>query len=172
VHGGAEKAVYAYGAAAYAGWIADHPRHAARLVPGAFGENLLIEGMDEATTCIGDRWRIGAALVEVCQPRQPCSTMARWFGDPLMVKAMVKNGRSGWYLRVLEDGAMAAGDGLVLEHRPDGAWTVAQVLAASYRSPPDRDELAALAQVQGLAASWAAWAAATAGSDKPKAKPL
>jgi MOSC domain-containing protein YiiM len=172
VHGGPEKAVYAYGAAAYAGWIADHPRHAERLLPGAFGENLLIEGLDEATTCIGDRWRIGRALVEVCQPRQPCSTMARWFGDPLMVKAMVKNGRSGWYLRVLEDGAMSAGDGMVLEHRPAGAWTVAEVLAASYRSPPDRAELAALARVPGLAASWAAWAAGAAVSDKPRAKPL
>jgi len=110
--------------------------------------------------------------VEVCQPRQPCSTMARWFGDPLMVKAMVRNGRSGWYLRVLEDGAMAAGDGLVLEHRPGGAWTVAQVLAASYRTPPDRAEVAALALVPGLAKDWAAWAARAAASVKPKAKPL
>ena len=172
VHGGLEKAIYAYGAGAYARWIADHPRHTEKLVPGAFGENLLIEGLDEAATCIGDRWRIGRALVEVCQPRQPCSTMARWFGDPLMVKAMVKNGRSGWYLRVLEEGAMAAGDRLILECRPDSAWTVAQVLAASYRSPPDKAELSALANAQGLGKDWAGWAAGAAASDKPRAKPL
>lgn len=172
VHGGPEKAIYAYGLAAYAGWIEDHPHHAEKLVPGAFGENLLIDGLDESTTCIGDRWRIGQALVEVCQPRQPCATMARWFGDPLMVKAMVRNGRSGWYLRVLEEGALAAGDRLSLAHRPPKAWTVAQVLAASYRSPPEKAELAALANAPGLAADWAAWAARTAQAGRPTAKPL
>ena len=172
VHGGPEKAIYAYGAGAYAGWIAEHPQHSALLVPGAFGENLLIEGLDEASVCIGDRWRIGTALVEVCQPRQPCSTLARWFGDPLMVKAMVRNGRSGWYLRVTEDGVMAAGDALALEHRPEGAWSIARVLDASYRSPPDRAELAALAQAEGLATGWADWAAKAAATDRPRAKPL
>jgi MOSC domain-containing protein YiiM len=172
VHGGPEKAIYAYGAGVYAGWIADHPEHAARLVPGAFGENLLIDGLDEGNVCIGDRWRIGSALVEVCQPRQPCATLARWFGDPRMVKAMVKNGRSGWYLRVREEGLMAAGDALTLEHRPDGAWTLARVLEASYRSPPDQAELGALARAEGLASSWAAWAASMAEADKPRAKPI
>lgn len=172
VHGGPEKAIYAYGAGAYAGWIADHPQHAATLVPGAFGENLLIEGLDESSVAIGDRWRIGTTLVEVCQPRQPCSTLARWFGDPRMVKAMVKNGRSGWYLRVLEEGEMAAGDLLGLEHRPADAWTIAQVLDASYRSPPDKAELARLARAEGLAGSWAAWAAGMAEADRPRAKPL
>jgi MOSC domain-containing protein YiiM len=172
VHGGPEKAIYAYGAGVYAGWIADHPQHADKLVPGAFGENLLIEGLDEGTVCIGDRWRIGTALVEVCQPRQPCSTLARWFGDPQMVKAMVRNGRSGWYVRVREEGLMAAGDALVLEHRPEGAWTIARVLEASYRSPPDKAEMAALAQAEGLASSWAAWAAGMAEAERPRAKPL
>jgi MOSC domain-containing protein YiiM len=172
VHGGPEKAIYAYGAGAYAGWIADHPQHANKLVPGAFGENLLVDGLDEASVCIGDRWRIGSALVEVCQPRQPCSTLARWFGDPRMVKAMVRNGRSGWYLRVRAEGLMAAGDALTLEHRPDEAWSIARVLQASYRSPPDKGELGALAQAEGLASSWAAWAAGMAEADVPKAKPL
>lgn len=171
VHGGPEKAVYAYGAGNYALWAAEHPQHAGRLVPGGFGENLLIEGLDESSVCVGDRWRIGAALVEVCQPRQPCVTLARWFGDPKMVKAMVRNGRSGWYLRVLEEGAMQPGE-IRLEHRPGAAWTVAQVLDASYRSPPDRAELAGLAEAPGLATSWARWARETALSDKPRAKPL
>jgi MOSC domain-containing protein YiiM len=172
VHGGPEKAVYAYAAASYARWIAEHPAHAARLVPGGFGENLLIDGLDEAGAHIGDRWRIGSALVEICQPRQPCATLARWFDDPAMVKAMVRNGRSGWYLRVVEDGAMAAGDDLVLAHRPEGAWSIARVLAASYRSPPDVGELAALSEAPGLAKEWAAWAARTAQAGRPRAKPL
>jgi MOSC domain-containing protein YiiM len=172
VHGGPEKAVYAYSAGNYPLWIADHPQHAARLVPGGFGENLLVDGLDESTTHVGDRWRIGAALVEVCQPRQPCSTLARWFDDPKMVKAMVHNGRSGWYLRVLEPGELQAGDSLILEHRPPGAWPIARVLQASYRSPPDKPELAALAQAPGLASSWATWAARTALADRPAAKSI
>jgi MOSC domain-containing protein YiiM len=172
VHGGPEKAVYAYAASNYPLWAAENPRHAAKLVPGGFGENLLIEGLDEATACIGDRWRVGTALVEICQPRQPCATLARWFGDPLIVKAMVLNGRSGWYLRVAQDGAMTAGDPMQLEYRPAGAWSIARVLQASYRSPPDRAELAELAQAPGLASEWATWAARGAQSNTPTAKPL
>ena len=171
VHGGPEKAIYAYGAGNYALWAAEHPQHAATLVPGGFGENLLIEGLDEASVCIGDRWRIGSALVEVCQPRQPCVTLARWFGDPKMVKSMVRNGRSGWYLRVLEAGEMVPGD-IQLEYRPEGAWTIARVTEASYRNPPERAELAELAQAPGLASNWARWAGDTAASEKPRAKPL
>jgi MOSC domain-containing protein YiiM len=170
VHGGPEKAVYAYSAENYPRWVADHPHHGERLVPGGFGENLLIEGLDETSAHVGERWRIGTALVEICQPRQPCATLARWFDDPRMVKAMVGNGRSGWYLRVIEDGSLQAGDELVLEHRPEGAWSIARVLDVSYRNPPDPDELDALALAPGLALSWAAWAARTAKAAKPKPK--
>jgi MOSC domain-containing protein YiiM len=172
VHGGPDKAVYAYAAGHYPRWIADHPAHAEILVPGGFGENLLVDGLDEETVCIGDRWRIGKALLEPCQPRQPCSTLARWFGDPRMVKAMVANGRAGWYLRVVEPGLLSAGDALVLEARPEGAWSVARVLAASYRSPPDPGELNALAVAPGLALGWATWAARAARAGRPRPKPL
>ncbi len=169
VHGGPDKAVYAYALANYPLWQADHPRHGARLVPGAFGENLLVEGLDETTAHIGDRWRAGTALLEICQPRQPCATLARWFDDPAMVKAMVANGRSGFYCRVVEEGLMAAGDALALEHRPAGAWSVAAVLDASY-TPSGPGELLALARAPGLAASWAEWALRAA--QAPRAKPL
>lgn len=172
VHGGPEKAIYAYAASNYILWAADHPQHAARLIPGGFGENLLIDGLDEHSACVGDRWRIGSALVEICQPRQPCATLARWFDDPRMVKEMVKNGRCGWYLRVLEEGRLQAGDALQLKHCPDNSWSIAKVATASYRSPPDRTELKELAATPGLASNWAAWAERTALSSKPTAKPL
>lgn len=171
VHGGPDKAVYAYAASNYPRWQAEQPAHSARLVPGAFGENLLIDGLDEHSAHIGDRWRIGDALVEICQPRQPCATLARWFDDPKMVKAMVRNGLSGWYLRVLEAGEMRTG-AITLAHRPEGSWSLARVLEASYRSPPDTAELAALAGAPGIAASWAAWAARTAAADQPTPKAL
>lgn len=172
VHGGPEKAVYAYSAENYPLWRADFPRHEARLEPGAFGENLLLEGLDEASVHIGDVWQIGTARLQACQPRQPCVTLARWFDDPAMVKAVVKNGRAGWYLRVVEEGELAAGDPVLLQHRPAGSWTVSAVLAASYRGPPDTAELARLAEAPGLAPGWATWAARTATSETPRAKPL
>lgn len=172
VHGGPEKAIYAFGEPGYGRWIADRPDQAARLVSGAFGENLLWSDLDEGSVCIGDRWRIGEALLEVCQPRQPCETMARWFDDPAMVKAMVRNSRSGWYCRVVEPGRMARGDPLVLEHRPDSAWTVAAVLEASYRKPSQPAELLALSTAPGLAREWAAWARHNSESDRPRAKPV
>lgn len=167
VHGGPDKAVYAYSAAAYVRWRSSHPQHATRLVPGAFGENLLFEGLDEASVCVGDRWRVGTALLEPCQPRQPCSTLARWFDDPGMVKAMVGNGLSGWYCRVAEPGVLEAGVEARLEHRPEGAWTIAAVLKASY-APVDSAELVGLSEVPGLAAGWAAWAARAARAPSPK----
>jgi MOSC domain-containing protein YiiM len=169
VHGGVDKAVYVYAASNYPHWRADHPRHAQRLVAGAFGENLLVDGLDEASAHVGDRWRVGTALLEISQPRQPCSTLARWFDDAAMVKAMVKNGRSGWYCRVIETGAVAAGDSLALEVRPEGAWSIARVLETSY-APKSPDELFRLSTAPGLAASWAAWAARA--SIAPAAKPV
>lgn len=172
VHGGPDKAIYAYAAGNYPLWIADLPAHRERLIPGAFGENLLIEGLDEQSTCIGDQYRIGGAVVEICQPRQPCATLARWFDDPKIVKAMVRNGRAGWYLRVIEAGEMAAGAPVILLARPESAWSVAEVLAASYRTPPDRADLKRLAAAPGLASSWADWASRAATAERPGPKPL
>lgn len=172
VHGGPDKAIYAYAATSYPRWIASHPHHQAILVPGAFGENLLVDGLDEASVCIGDQWQIGTAILSPCQPRQPCATMARWFGDPRMVKAMVENGMSGWYCRVATPGILAAGDALTLMARPNPDWTIARVLAASYNAQPDPAELTALAELSGLADSWAAWASRQAQVARPKPKLL
>lgn len=172
VHGGPDKAVYAYGAANFPHWIAAHPQHERTLVPGAFGENLLFDEKDEASVCIGDRWQVGSAILSPCQPRQPCSTLARWFGDPRMVKAMVENGLSGWYCRVVKVGTLGAGDQAVLLDRPNPDWPIARVLTVSYAARPNQSELTILAAVPGLADSWAAWAARQAQAARPKAKPL
>ncbi len=118
VHGGPDKAVYAYAASRYPEWLSDFPEHRKNFVYGAFGENLTIGGMSEANIFAGDVHAIGSARLQVCQPRQPCFKFARRFDDKRMPRAMVKNGRSGWYYRVLEEGVLKAGDAVQLVDRP------------------------------------------------------
>jgi MOSC domain-containing protein YiiM len=154
VHGGPEKAVYGYGADHYPGWAAEHPEHAGQFAPGSMGENLAITGMTETDICVGDIHRIGSALLQVCQPRQPCFKLALRFDDPHMVRAMVQNMRSGWYYRVLETGALRAGDAVKLEARPHPDFPFARLVEIVYRRQPTRDELAQMAGLEGLARQW------------------
>lgn len=118
VHGGPEKAVYAYATAHYARWTMDFPELAARFLPGSFGENLTIEGLTEADLCVGDVHAIGSVRLQVCQPRQPCFKLALNFENSRLPKAMVRSGRSGWYYRVLTPGLLQAGDAVELVERP------------------------------------------------------
>ena len=118
VHGGPEKAVYAYSAAHYAPWAAEWPELESRFRPGAFGENLTVDGLTEADLCVGDIHGIGTVRLQVCQPRQPCFKLALNFGNARLPKALVRSGRSGWYYRVLTSGTLQAGDAIELVQRP------------------------------------------------------
>jgi MOSC domain-containing protein YiiM len=102
-HGGPEKAVYAYPAEHLPVWSAEH-RVSEPYGPGVFGENLTLAGLDESAVHIGDRWRWGDVVLEVCQPRYPCYKLGMKLGRPKVVREMVENGRTGWYLRVIEPG--------------------------------------------------------------------
>ena len=154
VHGGPDKAVYGYAAEHYPRWAAEHPEHAARFAPGVMGENLAIAGLDEAAICVGDVHAIGTALLQVCQPRQPCFKLGLQFGDPLMVKAMVRNERAGWYYRVLQPGALRAGEAVTLQDRPHPDFSFARLVTIVYRREPTRDELVRMAEMEGLARQW------------------
>ncbi len=158
-HGGPEKAVYSYPLSGYAGWIADLPDHAARFVPGGMGENLCIEGQDEATICIGDVIRIGTTTLQVSQIREPCNTLAQIVGTARVARAMVRSGRSGWYSRVLEPGIITAGDAHDVIERPNPAWTMLRFSRFSGGGAPSDDELAELARLSGLTPDWQARAA-------------
>jgi MOSC domain-containing protein YiiM len=107
VHGGWDKAVYVYPSEHYAFWRAklDMP-----MTHGMFGENFTTEGLDESTVCIGDRFRIGSAVVEVTQPRVPCYKLAVRFGRPDMPRQFHASGRCGFYLAVLKEGHVGADD--------------------------------------------------------------
>ena len=78
-----------------------------------FGENLTIEGALEGAMHIGDRWRIGSAQVEIVQPREPCYKLGVKFGTPKVIKQFLASGRSGWYLKVIEEGEVGADDAIV-----------------------------------------------------------
>ena len=154
VHGGRDKAVYAYPSSAYPRWRDAAPRHAARLVPGAMGENLTIAGWSDGDVAIGDTVRIGTALLQVTEPRQPCYKLALAFGDGRMVRLFMAVGISGWYYRVLEPGVVAAGDAATCLARPNPAWTIARFFALIASGSIDDEALAEIVALEGVADGW------------------
>ena len=110
VHGGPYKAVYAYAHEHYDYWAAQLPDM--DLVKGMFGENLTTSGLDEDVVRIGDQYRVGTAVLQVSQPRMPCFKIAIRFGLADMVRRFWLSGRSGIYFSVVEEGDVAAGDGI------------------------------------------------------------
>jgi MOSC domain-containing protein YiiM len=130
VHGGPNRAALCYSADHYPRWLAELP--SSGLVPGMFGENFTIEGLEEATVCMGDIYAIGDARVQVSQLRGPCFKLARRVGRRDMVERVLETGRSGWYVRVLAPGFVEAGQLMALESRQDGAPTMLQVHASTH----------------------------------------
>lgn len=173
VHGGPEKAVHCYAWTHYARWQASLPPAATPLLqqPGAFGENLSLDGLDEHGACIGDRWQIGSAQFEVSQGRQPCWKLNDRFGVPDMARRVQDSGLAGWYLRVTRPGVLRAGDSVQLLARPHPDWSVARLLQLiAERScdpalldavlalplPPSWQRLFTRRREQGQAEDWAA----------------
>jgi MOSC domain-containing protein YiiM len=147
VHGGPDKAVYGYAHSHYAAWLKEYPQHAAMLVPGAFGENLTLDACDEASVFVGDVVRIGTAVLQVTEPRQPCFKFALRYDDAAMARAMVQNGMCGWYYRVLEPGALKNGDAVSLLDRPNPTWSVERMnrqIAQRRGTAADREEFRGL----------------------------
>jgi MOSC domain-containing protein YiiM len=132
VHGGPDKAVYAYAAEEVAQWQAELGRE---LGPAAFGQNLTTEGVEVSGAVIGERWRIGTTVLEVAQPRQPCFKLAIRMGDPRFVRRFVEASRPGAYLRIIEPGVLGAGDAVEVIHRPDHGITSRLVFEALLRDP-------------------------------------
>jgi MOSC domain-containing protein YiiM len=155
VHGGPDKAIHHYPRDHYTWWRDRLPGRAVLDHVGAFGENISTRALTERDVCIGDRFQLGTALVEVCQGRQPCWKQARRLGDKGVVAAMVKSGRSGWYYRVIEEGQVAAGDALVRVAHLHVEWSVERVsgivIAGRERDPA---MLRTLSELPELAEGW------------------
>lgn len=158
VHGGPDKAIHYYPRDHYDWWAETIGDHALLQDAGAFGENISTSGLTESAACIGDRYRLGSALVEISQGRQPCWKLGHRFGIATLPATVVTSRRGGWYYRVIEDGAVGAGDALELIERPLPDWSVEHVFhlligGAGKREPA---ALRALAAMDLLAANWRA----------------
>jgi MOSC domain-containing protein YiiM len=157
VHGGPDKAIYAYASEDTAWWATVL---GCELRPGAFGENLTTIGVDVSGAVIGERWQIGSTELEVCQPRQPCYKLGIAFGDPGMVRRFAHAGRPGAYLRIVQEGQLGAGDEVEILWRPDHGITIATVARAIVS---DEGALAIAATAPALPPALAAWMRERAG---------
>lgn len=126
-HGGPDQAVYAYSVADLDFWRGELGRP---MSPGAVGENLTLSGVECSRAVLGERWRVGGAVLVVRGPRVPCRVFAGFHAVPDLVKRFVKAGRPGAYLAVERAGEVCAGDEVSVVSRPDHGVTVADVLAA------------------------------------------
>lgn len=164
-HGGRDKAIHHYPADHYSHWREAWGGHALLDGPAAFGENISTLGLLEQAVCVGDRYRLGTALVEVSQGRQPCWKLNHRFGRKDVLSGVVMTRRSGWYYRVIEPGLVTEGDDLVLADRPLPDWSVDRVFGLLIAGDHTRDPVAVrtLAGMEQLAGTWRVRAVALAG---------
>jgi MOSC domain-containing protein YiiM len=126
-HGGTDKAVYAYAGEDADWWGAELDRPVG---VGAFGENLTLRGVEVTRAVIGERWTIGGAVLQVCQPRLPCATFAGFWDVPDLIKRFTAHAAPGAYLRVVESGDVGAGDRVMVSDRPAHGVTLGEVFRA------------------------------------------
>jgi MOSC domain-containing protein YiiM len=152
VHGGRDKAVYAYPSEHYPYWKKKLP--GVDLPWGAFGENFTTVGLLESAVCIGDRFTIGTAEVVVTQPRLPCYKLNLKFERDDMVKRFLASHHSGFYLRVLREGEVGAGDEIVLVHEDENRVSVLGALRIYLRESDSSELLERALRVEYLSPSW------------------
>ena len=151
-HGGEQRAVFVYQIESYRYWEERLGRRDS--THGQFGENFTIEGMPDDEVCIGDRYRIGTALFEVTQPRTTCYRVGIRMNEPQMAALLTSSGRPGFYLRVLEEGEVGAGDPILSIARGPERMTIAEVNALLYSSHHPRDRLERALRIPALSAGW------------------
>lgn len=156
-HGGPDRAVYAYAAEDYDWWNAKLGRV---LPPGTYGENLTLHGVDVSGARIGERWRVGSATLQVTSPRVPCFKLGHVMNDPRFVRAFAQALRPGAYLRVIEEGDIAAGDSVEVVARPDHQLTIAEMARIYFF---DRKRIRDMLVAPELTDEWRAWAIEHAG---------
>ena len=160
VHGGLDKAVYAYTKQHYAYWqqpigLLRRPRIRLSNEPqGAFGENLCLTGADENSIFIGDTFQCGEAILQVSQPRQPCWKLGHKFKQKRLPQWVISSGYTGWYLRVLQEGELCAGMPLKKIESGCSLWSVNRCNQLFYARGLRRDDLISILQCDTLSSTW------------------
>jgi MOSC domain-containing protein YiiM len=152
VHGGYDKALYAYAVEDIRWWESQLGRD---IGPGGFGENLTVEGLNLVDSVVGERWTAGTVVLEVSEPRLPCWKLGLRMGDALFPRHFTRAARPGTYLRIAEPGDVGAGDEIRVVSRPDHGLTVGDMWRLYHH---DRRDVASLLAVPQLSDSWREWA--------------
>ena len=152
VHGGPEKAVYAYPVEHYEYWRKQLPDFS--LSWGVFGENLTTEGLSEDTLCIGDFLKVGSAVLKVTQPRMPCYKLQFRFNRDDMIKLFLVSGRSGFYFSVIEPGDVGTGSNIEILERDPNSVAVSDILRLSLGQARDPELLQRATKVRSLPENW------------------
>ncbi len=164
VHGGADKAVYAYAIEDIRWWEQELGRS---LQPGEFGENLTTERIDVNGALVGEHWEIGTAVFEVSEPRVPCWRLGVRMNDKMFPRRFTEALRPGTYLRIIVEGDVGEGDEIRVVDRPKHDLTIGDVFRIFAR---DRDEVERLVAVPGMSESWRRWAEARLEKTKSRAR--
>jgi MOSC domain-containing protein YiiM len=152
VHGGPDKAVYAYAVEDYTWWA----EQGDDVGPATFGENLTTEGLDVSGAVIGERWQVGTAVLEVAQPREPCFKLGIRMGTAAFKDRFAAADRPGAYLRIVEEGDVGAEDTVEVVDRPAHGFTVLDLLHASAEPTPEKLERALA--IDAVPEGWREWA--------------
>jgi MOSC domain-containing protein YiiM len=152
VHGGPNKAVYGYPSEHYKPWLVELPDPSRTW--GAFGENFTTEGLLEAAVFVGDRYRVGSAILMVTTPRLPCFKLAAKFKREDMIERFLRSGRCGFYFAVVEEGEVGADDGIEFLGREEPSLSIAEVNRLYASKSPDRETLKRSLDVKILPESW------------------
>ncbi len=150
-HGGNDKAVCVYGIDNYGYWEKVLDR---KMPEAAFGENFSVTGMKEDVVCIGDIYKVGSAIVQVSQPRQPCSTLAARYGREDFVKLVIDSGRTGFYFSVLQEGLVTVGDRLDIVSQDLHGVSIAFANRIYHHDRRNRNGIEMVLAVPALSASW------------------
>ena len=153
-HGGEMRAVLVYQADSLAYWRGRLGRGGSELEYGSFGENFTVEGLADDEVCVGDRYRIGEAEFEVTQPRVTCYRLGMRLDEPTLPSLLVEHGRPGFYMRVITEGRVQAGDEITRTRRGRHALTVAEIDALLYLPNRDRAKLEAAVDIPALSPGW------------------
>ncbi|MCT9114389.1 MOSC domain-containing protein, partial [Streptomyces mirabilis] len=151
-HGGEQRAVLVYQLDSYRFWANELRRD--DLTPGNFGENFTVEGLPDDEVCIGDRYRIGDALFEVTQPRVTCYRVGLRMGEPQMAALLVAHHRPGFYLRIVEEGEVEAGQEIVKVSTGPEAMTVEEIDRVLYLPGHTREQVERALRIPALSPGW------------------